>query len=222
MPPTTFHLFPTIPIELRHLIWTFALPGPRRIAPSTVPSHKLTPWDSRSPTPKHCCPYNPVTLAVNRESREVALRHYQTWFNASSVGYQYIDFSIDAIYFDAAAFVVQSNFPRMALLKLARIDMQRIETLDLVFYGLRSGTGEELKKWIRRCLRVFTGVRELRVLLYAVADWMGHLDVEEEVRKMVDLTRDLGEKGLEEYARNFAEPGKECTPPILTVIRMEV
>src|SRR5277367_1421779 len=97
MSSETFHLFPKLPIELRRMIWAFALPGPRQIKLFTKPDACLV----RRKSTKGLAP---IILSANREAREVALRHYETWHNADAFGYQYIDFAIDGIYFEAVDF----------------------------------------------------------------------------------------------------------------------
>ena len=64
----TFHPFPRLPPELRHMIWLSALPGPRGIW--TFASANDHPAQARFPKP-------PVTSSINQESRIETLKHYQ-------------------------------------------------------------------------------------------------------------------------------------------------
>ncbi|KAG9229696.1 hypothetical protein BJ875DRAFT_546765 [Amylocarpus encephaloides] len=67
-PPSHFHSFPHLPLELRHLIWTLVLPGPRviEVIISSIPTPRwICVQESCHPTP--------VIGAVCRESRGVYL-----------------------------------------------------------------------------------------------------------------------------------------------------
>ena len=97
--------------------------------------------------------------------------------------------------------------------------MQRIERLDLGFWGLRDGIGQELKRWIKTCLRIFTGVTELRVLI--LVGRRAFRNDAAKIKNVMDVTRDLGEKGLEEYARSIAESKGQWKSPFLSVLALE-
>lgn len=72
---TTFTLFPKLPTELRLMIWRAARPGPRTIELKW--RNDIGRWTSIAKPP--------VILQVNAESREEALKHYQLWFDGTSV-----------------------------------------------------------------------------------------------------------------------------------------
>lgn len=82
-----FILFPKLPVEVRLMIWRLAFPPPRRIDISE--RYPYYWWHSETPSdvviPPSCLrnkndPHNednlPVTLSVNRESRQETLKHY--------------------------------------------------------------------------------------------------------------------------------------------------
>lgn len=85
MQSAAFTLFPELPLELRQLIWTFTLPGPQIVR---VDSYQKPPF----------------ALHINRESRAVALLHYEL-FGDHEVPVDpwhlcvkgYIDFEVDTI-----------------------------------------------------------------------------------------------------------------------------
>lgn len=62
--PRTFTMFSTLPPELRQKIWFFALPGPRHL--------EIT--DYFEGFPNSCLA--PSMLNVNREARQIFLKHY--------------------------------------------------------------------------------------------------------------------------------------------------
>ncbi|KAE9362754.1 hypothetical protein N431DRAFT_450218 [Stipitochalara longipes BDJ] len=80
---TTFHLFPTLPIDLRLEIWQLCHPPPRNVIIS-FPQNRRTrartwDWDKQWIFPS--LPYSQfVTLLINHESRDFFLSHYQLIF----------------------------------------------------------------------------------------------------------------------------------------------
>ena len=88
----SFTLFPKLAVELRHAIWRFTLPRPRRI----LVEERRT---------------DPIALSINRESRELALIYYKRhdfdpdhklWTRDAREGTalkpRYIDYSFDFIH----------------------------------------------------------------------------------------------------------------------------
>jgi hypothetical protein len=219
-----FHLFPHLPLELRHLIWTFSLPSPRRIIPfTTYNTLELSPEGifSRNLTTYH----DLIALQINRESRSLALRHYTNWHHAASFGYQYVDFSIDSIYFEEDAFVpkesptvtVNSN-PAFGtpttLLKLSRADLSRIKNLDIAFRNIDE-VRNRLSMWIPKWLvGGFTGVEVLKILL--VLERSG-IWTENHVQKVLKETKFWGDEKLGDIVRRRETQGVVWTPPVLTV-----
>jgi hypothetical protein len=81
----SFTLFPKLPIELRLKIWRLALPPGRHVKMDlshhfsespTAPEYVTMKEDEHSP---------PITLYVNRESREETLRHYTVIFRTDAI-----------------------------------------------------------------------------------------------------------------------------------------
>lgn len=61
-----FTLFPKLSLELREMIWKFALPGPRTIEISSINQHRSPAYYFKVPT----------VLQVNHESRRTAQSFY--------------------------------------------------------------------------------------------------------------------------------------------------
>ncbi|PMD38750.1 hypothetical protein L207DRAFT_513241 [Hyaloscypha variabilis F] len=82
--PTTFPLFPLLPLDLRLEIWQHTHPPPRNVIlsfPQTRRTRARIPnWDKQWPFPR--LPYSHfITLLINRESRAFFLSHYQLIFS---------------------------------------------------------------------------------------------------------------------------------------------
>jgi hypothetical protein len=93
----SFTLFPQLPLELRHAIWRYTLPRPRRIIGEQRRS-------------------DPIALSINRESRQLALSYYKRHAfhpdhkflhtqmavapGGTSLKPRYIDYSFDFIHDD--------------------------------------------------------------------------------------------------------------------------
>jgi hypothetical protein len=213
-----FHLFPNLPLELRRLIWKFSFPGPRRIIPfTTYNTLELGPEGTFSRN--HTTYRDLIALQINRESRSLALRHYSNWHHAASFGYQYVDFSIDSIYFEEDAFSprqhpdIPLNTPT-TLLKFSRADLNRIRNLDVSFREAEE-VKNRLNIWIPRYLgRVFTAVEVFKVLLVVGRDedWP-----DDRVRKVVNEMKFLGDEKIGEIVRGKERQGLVWRPPLLTV-----
>ncbi|CAG8975567.1 hypothetical protein HYALB_00005635 [Hymenoscyphus albidus] len=87
----TFPKFRRLPIELRWMIWRYALPGPRLLV-----VHECYNTDDWGNDPNCSCGVrilfsgllhspNPAILSVNRESRAVALKSYHLIFGSETV-----------------------------------------------------------------------------------------------------------------------------------------
>ena len=212
-----FHLFPYLPIELRNLIWTFSLPGPRRIVPLTT----YRTLEDIPPKKTSISKKDLVALRVNRESRSIALRHYSNWHHAASFGYQYVDFSIDTIYFEAASFNLAT--PSITLLKLTKADFGRITTLDLGFRSLEN-VGKRLSRLISNwVLNIFTCVSEINALVvtYTTRSLPFDMDMEERLKKIVNEAKVMGDESLELIAARKAEAGIFWVVPSLNVRTLE-
>ncbi|KAI0875072.1 hypothetical protein GGS24DRAFT_309246 [Hypoxylon argillaceum] len=96
-----FHVFPQLPAELRLMIWSLSLPGPRIVSIRCGPrpaAHGATPSiQCRSPTPV------PAALHACRESRAEAQRRYKLLFGMGGPDPAtiYFDPLRDALYFGA-------------------------------------------------------------------------------------------------------------------------
>jgi hypothetical protein len=126
---TTFHLFPTLPIEIRLKIWSFDLSIPRTITISCnreaiirgVPRSAKS-WTSDTPSPS--------LLLVNRESRYEALSIYASHFTTlSSPRPMYLSFAQDVVKF---ADGVLPYVPRAPLLEIQKMVLQ---TKDCAYFG---------------------------------------------------------------------------------------
>lgn len=86
------HVFSTLPVEIRLMVWGCTLPGPRAIA-----------VDIDSRTTKLCSPIefrslNPVALSVCVESRELTLKTYRPFLSRKDIVYAGFDHG-DYLYF---------------------------------------------------------------------------------------------------------------------------
>jgi hypothetical protein len=131
---TTFHLFPTLPIEIRLKIWSFGLSIPRTVtiscnreairgAPRTVKSwSNVKSWSTDTPSPP--------LLLVNRESRYEALTIYAPYFTTLSSSLPiYLSFFQDAV---KVADGVLPYIPRSPLLEIQKMVLQ---TKDCAYFG---------------------------------------------------------------------------------------
>jgi hypothetical protein len=206
-----FTLFPDLPNELRQHIWLFTLPGPRKIVPFTAYSTGLYHEPNKGPK-DHC----PLTLRINRESRAIALRHYTNWHNAAALGYQYVDFNVDTVWFSATDFEDRSHMPRFtpgiqtALLKLSKADLWKIRRLEITFSRLTASFPKDMKAWVEKWLMaLFPGVRELHVvwawgLAMGEEHRLGRRDPDltaEIVKGNVDAAMEVARTTLEEIER---------------------
>jgi hypothetical protein len=82
-----FTLFNNLPLELRYLVWEYALPDARLIQVEARPIGTYNPYDpswSRSGIFFHSDAFNPpALLSACRESREIALAAFQICFYAT-------------------------------------------------------------------------------------------------------------------------------------------
>lgn len=98
-PPTQFHLFPSLPYEIRHKIYKHILSEPRTvkitgekgIMTSTSRARRyLKRYNSSTPIP--------TLLHLSHETRLLALKHYKPHFRTQcSPSYTYINFETDTI-----------------------------------------------------------------------------------------------------------------------------
>ncbi|KAI0180506.1 hypothetical protein GGR52DRAFT_531663 [Hypoxylon sp. FL1284] len=102
----TFPLFAALPIELRLMIWTYNLPGPRVVdIKYTTESDSTSEPQQKGHKPPTTCIFTssiPVNLRVCRESRLAALRRYRFLFrDGTKHGQVVFDPVRDTLYFGA-------------------------------------------------------------------------------------------------------------------------
>ncbi|KAE8448791.1 hypothetical protein EG329_008793 [Mollisiaceae sp. DMI_Dod_QoI] len=102
-PLQEFHCFPRLPIEIRHMIYDLASPGPRTVKVKT--GERLYQHERRSkqqisyPVPLKLTNV-PIMLQVSRDSRAWAQRRYKlSFFNISGGRPVYFDFQQDILFF---------------------------------------------------------------------------------------------------------------------------
>jgi 2EXR family len=180
---TTFHLFPTLPIEIRLKIWSFGLLIPRTVTISCKRGDIIrgTPraaksWATDTPSPS--------LLLVNRESRYEALTIYAPYFTTlSSPCPIYLSFFQDAVKFADSAL---PYIPRTPLLEIRKMVLQTEDCAYFWFHNM------EILKSMKR-------LRELEI--YAergMVSWWNEGD-----RHLNLLMADF-EEAME------ADPGWEC------------
>ncbi|KAH6720203.1 hypothetical protein BKA61DRAFT_708432 [Leptodontidium sp. MPI-SDFR-AT-0119] len=124
-----FTLFPKLPLELRRMLWKFALPGPRmiRILPSVrfiVQENGkcvLNPeWRQMQMAGSKAA--SPVILRVNHEARETGLSTYKLAFKGRLSKPIYFDFAQDSLFF--ANEEVSNSFVWMSLSNSSAVDRE--------------------------------------------------------------------------------------------------
>jgi hypothetical protein len=196
----TFHLFPTLPTEIRLKIWRHALP-PRIIEirfrglPNCVGNSygSLEPhFTSRIPRPLHVC----------RESRTEALRHYELNFGLDTSSLMdtnrecagiYVDFEKDILFFGQAKSYSEwlwCAVPRQVIHKVQNMALrdgcraEPLRRIDLTLF-------ENLKKLIFVTQpaeqREFDLGKETDLLLFKETDWSRQKSRLEEMGASRDL-----------------------------------
>ena len=121
MTPQTFHPFPLLPIEIRLKIWTWSLPRPRFLE-----------YDELQYEPNHPNPparlIKPVTLNVNQESRQLALRYFSKPLDTRR---DCVDFEND--YFFQEGLPAKGIVKEKWAAKFAIEDVEKIENLVLEY-----------------------------------------------------------------------------------------
>jgi hypothetical protein len=127
-----FHLFPELPPEIRLQVWEASFPRPRYQGPLNPIEPRLSMRRRRGPFRE-----DPVALKVNKESREVALRHYtlrdrpllKFWEIKDDVKYcSYIDYKRDIAWiYDLDLWLLSRD--GIGSVFFSRQEMARIERL---------------------------------------------------------------------------------------------
>ena len=110
--PLTFTLFPGLPLELRLMVWKFALPGPRIITVKRcIRQLAKNDWANADCGHQKVARSNaisPALLYANRESRTVALASYKPSFGSQLFKPAYFDFAHDSLFFPMASTDLES------------------------------------------------------------------------------------------------------------------
>lgn len=140
-----FHLFSNLPPELRRPIWYFALPGPRSIG--------YPPWEEAHEPP--------AILRVNRESRQVALEHYEI-SEGSGRRKTYIDFKTDIVSESCLRYSANRLIPRSNRAKALRAEIEKVHNLVLSYPSM-NWLGEELCRWFEENIHRFPHLQHVIV-----------------------------------------------------------
>ncbi|KAI0834910.1 hypothetical protein F5Y06DRAFT_306491 [Hypoxylon sp. FL0890] len=143
-----FHKFSELPIELRFIIWTHNLPGPRIVEVKCNTDKSSTSQLQQSAHKPICCKSTlpiPVNLHVCRESRREALRRYKLLFGFTpESGRVFLDPLRDTLYFGcgqgvAAAVTLFNTFVSLVQPEdLAHVRYVAINEM-LINYGNQNG-----------------------------------------------------------------------------------
>ncbi|KFY31581.1 hypothetical protein V493_00969 [Pseudogymnoascus sp. VKM F-4281 (FW-2241)] len=188
---SSFHLFPTLPVEIRVKIWSLLLSIPRTVICTQIVFTHATPrvitkvFDTDTPSPP--------LLYVNRESRYEALAIYAPYFATTSNPRPiYLSLSQDVVRFKDA---LLPYIPDDALLEIQHMVT---DTNDCAYFGFyHMGTLKSMKKLTE--LEIYAE----RGLVYGGDD----------IYRFIDMLVSEFEDAME------ADPGWEC--PKVTIVDAE-
>lgn len=186
-PPPKFHLFPSLPPEIRTQIWAQACSQPRTIE---VLQSRSGPILS---SPYSSAPI-PAPLHVSRESRDEALNHYQLAFTntlTASPGI-YVNFTTDTIFFGH-----RCDF--FSLLKSARCGFLR-GLNEIRYLAVAALRYREIRNWDFDILK---GVQEIVLTAHD-----GSLELGNGNGREMKLVRGQEVLGLEWEGRWWELPGE--------------
>ena len=188
-----FTIFPKLPLELRLIIWSFALPDPQVV---TIKKKVESAQQEATTTFKAEASYCMITLLhVCRESRSVAQKHYRLSFKQHLMHPVYIDFSKDTVYFvncDALeAFIGQPWYPYVPM---GLNEKKYIQYLVI---------GGQLRNGIQQKVTRFESLRSLVLSHASVGITVFHFD------PMEDIITQRFAKGWKEHKVTRNEMRKE-------------
>ncbi|KAI2612840.1 uncharacterized protein GGS25DRAFT_138286 [Hypoxylon fragiforme] len=170
--PQTFHLFTQLPIELRLIIWSYNLPGPRIVeikcsTDSTEPllTSQLGQDDNRRIVCTSTSPI-PVNLHVCRESRLYGLKQYRLLFGISpQPGRVFFDARKDTLYFGARQKLTASGTLLEKFVSLVQPEdlaqVHRIAINEGLIKGHRSAAQFIAEKILRQAYQHLTNLEQL-------------------------------------------------------------
>lgn len=179
-----FHLFSSLPVEIRLLIWEFAIPDARIVYVEEVEvkqhnlgqlSHNYHEAHERLWSFKPYCPA-PALLFINEESISVARKHYQLAFsceNESNIdcseagsAQTWFDFERDILYLSPSSFSDKWSpvGTGRGLNDMPDSDLRQVKHLAL---ATSWNAGEEdyaMEAWVAEILGVLGGVENLYII----------------------------------------------------------
>lgn len=191
----------------------------------SVPTPRLSTHKRRGPYQE-----DPVVLRVNRESREVALTHYNRrdplhlrhWELRDSVKYcSYVDFKVDiAFFYDFEQFIVSpSPEDGMGCQYFSEHEMGMVERLWIVHDGIVN-LGRDLTRWLDGWLPRFTALREMVVEVRGLKNCKGIVALGGgfwTVEEALDGIRAMGVERLYSFLERMGERGITWELPSLVV-----
>jgi hypothetical protein len=202
MQPAAFTLFPALPLELRQSIWTFTLPPPQ-IA---------TAYSYQKP---------PVALHINRESRAVALQHYELFGDHEATDDPWhrcvkghIDFEVDTI--------------QITALSPCKYVCQKIQHLRGNVWLWDHIASHRTPLWTEFAVSKFPKLKSYLMIIHYDAELRSFGDPnpperfdDKEFKEHVDVVMAETNKHLEAMGAKKALEGVRWEPPTYTIVRCE-
>jgi hypothetical protein len=227
MEPKTFHPFPRLPSELRHLIWQYSLPDPRWIEPVLRTQRPNWRW---TPTPKQnssTSPSDPIILQVCHESREFALKFYERKMHYKAPNAKFVNFETDIFRFSWHAFEDVARYqsgdwsisPIMEyrdeknepVWNISKADLARMRNLVLEIDGFFAQYDWQ-NDWIEKWIPMFGGLRCLVLeSLPEARDWM----------RTFGGVRERAEMALRDIKEERARLGEEWEVPAFSLLDLK-
>jgi hypothetical protein len=120
-----FQLFPKLPVEIRHIIWRFAIPGPRVIQVEASASFDI--FQPRGNIPG--------ILQANRESREIAIKVLKPSFQTSYLkgAYTFFDMENDVLRLGYGRDVEDARSFALAMDRCVAADRKKVSHVEVPF-----------------------------------------------------------------------------------------